>query len=122
MVKGGVDVGGELCNFLGIRGLSEVGLEFFDGIGGGVDFVNSIDLGLVEEDFVIGEMFLGSEVIGLFKDSFPGVEEVGVVFKEGGEAGVEVEHLELVVGMEELLGFAWAMEVDPVFAEGLECA
>lgn len=113
-------MGGEGGDCLSVGDEGPVFFEFGDGGFGGVDGGDFIDLGLIEGEFVWGELFFLGEVEGLFEEGFPGGKEVRVVFEDGGEAGVEVEHLELMVEMEELLRFAGAVEIDPVFSELLE--
>ena len=97
-----------------------VAFEFGDGLFGEVERIELIELRAQEGGFVLGETF-GRGGFGRFTEQVVAQAPARAVGREGGgEAGMQIEHLQLGLGAHQLLRFAWAVEIDPQFTELLE--
>ena len=116
----GLELAKQGSEFLGARGTGVVAFELGDGLFGEVERIKFLQLGAEEGFFVFGEAF-GRGGFDGFAEQLVTLTPARAVGRErGGQAGVQVEHLELRLGAHQLLRFARAVEIDPQLAELLE--
>ena len=97
-----------------------VAFELRDGLFRKVERVELIELGAKESCFVFGKSFSRGSFSGFAEQVVAQAPASTISSEGGGEAGMQIEHLQLGLGAHQLLWFAWAVEIDPQFTELLK--
>ena len=106
--------------FLGARRAGVIAFELGDGLFGEIERIQLVQLRAEEGRFVFGETFGRGGFARFAEQVVTQTPARSVGRQRGGQAGMQVEHLQLRLGAHQLLRLARTMEVDPQFAELLE--